>query len=99
MPSLMPQSSTPWIWWESELEGGPFILVAMLHRHGRSAGLHGDSCDAPARHRDLLGGLLRWCVWRPTGICASRYRRRIGLASLRDFPEGRSGAHAAHGAD
>jgi len=46
-----------------------------------------------------LGPVLRAGVRRPPGIRAGRNRRRIGLASRRDFHEGRSRAHAAHGAD
>ena len=37
----------PWTSWESEREGGASILVAMLYRPGRSAGLRGDSREPP----------------------------------------------------
>src|SRR5271157_4615728 len=99
MRNPTPQESTLSSWWRPEHEDGVSILVAMLYRPGRSARLCGDASGCATRYRDVLGRALRAGVRRPPGIRASRNRRRIGLASRRDFHEGRGGAHAAHGAD
>src|ERR1700722_7098554 len=92
------QNSALLTWWWPEREGITSILVAMLPREWPSGRLRGDSRSPTARCRDVLGRLLRAGVRRPAGIRAGRNRRRIGLASLRDFREGRGGAHATHAA-
>src|SRR5580692_5465204 len=92
------QDSTLLTWWEPERESGNSIFVAMLYREWRSDRLCGDLRGPAARCRDVLGRLLRAGVRRPPGVRAGCNRRRIGLASLRDFREGRGGAHATYAA-
>src|SRR5580658_6171961 len=98
MPNPTLQDSALRTWWEPEREGGTSILVAMLDREWPSGRLRSDLRGPAARCRDVLGRLLRAGVRRPAGIRAGRNRRRIGLASLRDFGEGRGGAHATDAA-
>src|ERR1700693_1719524 len=99
MRNPMLQDSTLRTWWELEREGGNSIFVAMLYREWPSGRLRGDLRGPAARSRGVLGRLLRAGVRRPAGIRAGCNRHRIGLASLRDFGEGRGGAYATHAAD
>src|SRR5580692_6356713 len=98
MPNPTLQDSTLRTWWEPEREGVSSLLVVMLYDEWPSGRWHGDLRGHAAQCRDVLGRLLRAGIRRPAGIRAGCNRRRIGLAPLRDFGEGRGGAHATHAA-